>query len=329
MKKVLLVMADFMEFNTLIEKELKEDFEVFTLTYPLTNTKFKYKNVFQKIENLYRKTILKDKNFKVKLRNEQNNEVILKELDGYPFFDYTLVLNVEYFNNKTLDTIKSKSKKMIAYQWDGLQRTPEIYSKIKYFEKFYCFNPNDVDNKTIFFASNFYFDIPLQPNTEANTSDVYYIGKYLEDRVNPIIPLFNVFEKYDFTGELLFNYDGDCATFKKLFPHKIVKCTKTPIAYKENLEKMNASKAVLDLKLKEHDGLSFRFFEAMKYQKKIITTNTTVKKYDFYLPENTFIFGEDNLEELPRFINSKYVPITEDILKKYSFKIWFKNLINE
>lgn len=330
MKNILLVMADYMAFDTLIEKELRQDFNVFTLSYPLTNTKFRYKNVFQKIENIFRKTVLGDKNFKASLRSEQNNAALLEKLSTYPdTFDYALVLNVEYFNNSLLGHIKKRTQKMIAYQWDGLKRTPEIYQKIGYFDKFYCFNPSDVDQQKVFFASNFYFDIPAPVIPDSSLQDIYYLGRYLPERVQPIIPLLNALDTLKATGELIFLIDGACDDFKQEYPQNIVKCTKTPISYQENLEKTVAAKMILDLKLKEHDGLSFRFFEALHYQKKIITTNQTVKNYDFYFPENIFIFGEDDLERLEDFMANPYVALPNDILKKYQFKNWFKTIIHE
>jgi hypothetical protein len=46
------------------------------------------------------------------------------------------------------------------------------------------------------------------------------------------------------------------------------------------------------------------FFEALKYEKKIITDNPHVKNYDFYRKENIFIIGEDSENELKNFIEA-------------------------
>lgn len=90
---------------------------------------------------------------------------------------------------------------------------------------------------------------------------------------------------------------------------------------------VKSSKALLDLKLKEHNGLSFRFFEALKYEKKLITDNPDVKNYDFYRQENIFIIGEDSEENLNNFIENPYQEIPAEIKNKYSFESWFKTLI--
>lgn len=100
------------------------------------------------------------------------------------------------------------------------------------------------------------------------------------------------------------------------------------LTYDENMGWVKSSKALLDLKLKEHNGLSFRFFEALKYEKKLITDNPDVKNYDFYNPENIFIIGEDSEENLNSFIENPYQEIPAEIKNKYSFENWFKTLIS-
>ena len=48
------------------------------------------------------------------------------------------------------------------------------------------------------------------------------------------------------------------------------------------------SKVLLDFKLKCHSGLSFGFFEVLKFENKIITDYLPVKEYDFYKKELFF-----------------------------------------
>ena len=86
---------------------------------------------------------------------------------------------------------------------------------------------------------------------------------------------------------------------------------------------------MLDLKLKVHNGLSLRFFEALKYEKKIITDNQDVINYNFYDAENIFILGKDSMDRLDYFLNSSYQPIDENIRKQYSFSNWLNIILNE
>src|SRR5690606_3371074 len=73
---------------------------------------------------------------------------------------------------------------------------------------------------------------------------------------------------------------------------------KTAIPYHDNLQKVKESTALLDLQASVHKGISFRVFEAIGYNKKVITTNDAVQKYDFYNPQNIMIWQNQDPHEL-------------------------------
>ena len=99
------------------------------------------------------------------------------------------------------------------------------------------------------------------------------------------------------------------------------------IDFSEYLKLVKNSKVLLDFKVKEHDGLSLRFFESLKYQKKIITNNKSVVEYDFYNPKNIFILHQDNVTDLKSFIFSDYDPLPIELVEKYSFSTWLYNCL--
>jgi hypothetical protein len=98
-------------------------------------------------------------------------------------------------------------------------------------------------------------------------------------------------------------------------------------SYKKNLEKVNNSKIIIDLKLEVHNGLSFRFFECLFIKKKMITNNKSIVNYDFYHPNNIFILTDSNLDSLEDFVKLPYVEIPEEIVMKYNFKNWIKKIL--
>ena len=77
---------------------------------------------------------------------------------------------------------------------------------------------------------------------------------------------------------------------------------------------IDESKALLDIHRTKQDGLSFRVFESLGKEKKLITTNKDIKNYDFYNEQNILIIDE-NFEIPKSFFDSKYIPIPEMILK--------------
>ena len=65
--------------------------------------------------------------------------------------------------------------------------------------------------------------------------------------------------------------------------------------------------------------------ESIFFNRKLITTNIFVKQCDFYDPNNIFIYGEDNNENIKPFLNLKYNPVSYDILNKYDINKWIEN----
>ena len=56
----------------------------------------------------------------------------------------------------------------------------------------------------------------------------------------------------------------------------------------------------------------------MAAERKYITTNPEVKKYDFYNPQNIAVIDLNNPVLPDNFISSPFIPVPENILKKYS-----------
>jgi hypothetical protein len=62
----------------------------------------------------------------------------------------------------------------------------------------------------------------------------------------------------------------------------------------------------------------------MKYNVKVITTNSSVVNYDFYHPNNIFVFN-DNYLDLKEFIELPYKILPVEITNKYKFINWFNS----
>lgn len=60
----------------------------------------------------------------------------------------------------------------------------------------------------------------------------------------------------------------------------------------------------------------------------MITNFKDIKEYDFYKKDNIFIIGEDDLNNIKNFVNTGYVDIPENIIKKYTIDGWIENFIN-
>ena len=86
------------------------------------------------------------------------------------------------------------------------------------------------------------------------------------------------------------------------------------------------SKCVLDSAQEGQIGLTIRVLEALGARKKLITTNEDVANYDFYRPENIYIYnGEIDLNNA--FFKEEYKKVDESIYEKYSLRNWLKTIV--
>src|SRR5690606_24467824 len=92
----------------------------------------------------------------------------------------------------------------------------------------------------------------------------------------------------------------------------------------ENLTK--DSFILIDIVRENQRGLSFRFFEAMAFQKKIITTNKNILNYDFYNPQNILVINENDVRIPEEFLKTPYIPLSKDLFEKYTLQSWVKNI---
>lgn len=313
-----------------IEKNLREHgYNVVSLVFPYNS--FRYKSFKYKIINFFRKTFLKDKTYKNLLKFKLYEEELNEKLNSIESADYAIIIRSDIYPYGFLNKIRNKTQKMYSYHWDGVDAYSSVKKHIHLYDKFYVFDPNDVKYQSEFpnikGISNFYFENECE-NISSNESKslgntIYYLGTYKKDRYDDLVAIYNVLKNTDLTWDinlLLASHTGNNHNEK-------IKIVSQHFSYAKNLMHSYQSEIIVDLTLSHHDGLSFRPFEALAFGRKMITTNKSIKKYDFYNPKNIFIWGEDS--DLKNFIQEPYVPISKEIYEKYSFRNWLKNVLEE
>ncbi len=325
-KKILLAVPDHVGFPDVFKRNLEHiGLEVFTLTAPPIDH-FKYKNIFQRAHNFIRKKFFKDRDFKRKLFLEQNKHELIQKLNGVEKIDYTLFIRPDQYSIEVVKMVRQKSDKMLCYQWDGLERYPNIYEYIPFMDRFFVFDTKDLSVENTLPLTNFFFDF-FETNSIVNKNEVYYIGSYLEDRLELIG---DIDQKLDILGidrtiKIVSNRNRviELINSKGLIPYP------NTISYMENLKAVVNATVLIDIQNPIHNGLSFRIFEGLGYDKKIITTNTDVIKYDFYHPNNILVWDNQTKEDLSSFLSLPYQVLPKHVKNKYSFTNWFSYITEE
>lgn len=114
----------------------------------------------------------------------------------------------------------------------------------------------------------------------------------------------------------LFELKNDLFTSKSLTPNDF-------------RDYISISKVVLDTHLSYQDGLTARFMWALGEGKKIITTNPSVTKYDFYTSDQIYVLDDKNIEGVVDFIKKDFKIDVEirDIVDKYRIDNWLDTML--
>lgn len=322
-KKIIFAAPRHFRLNELIKIELETcGSEVVDLSF--FDNKFKYKNFVERLKSFFIKNFGGNKYYKTYLIYKRNESQITEKLATVHEADYALIIRPDVFPIDILKEITAKAKKSAGYQWDGLNRFPNVYKTIPIFDLFYVFDKNDLIEPSTKLATNFYPET-FTPTQVIPPSDLYYAGSYNKSRIKDLEDII------DKAYELGLNVDYSLYSRKKSHQSNS-HLTITDIAtdYFTNLEHVVSTKVLIDVVNPTHDGLSFRTFEAIGFKKKLITTNKSIVSYDFYHPNNIFIWtNESTAKDLKDFIELPFIAIDESIRKKYGFKSWIKYMLNE
>lgn len=279
------------------------------------------------IIHIYKKFVLGDKTHKALKRNE------IKELKQLSFLeeikenvDFSLFIRPDLFSLNTVEKVKLISNRTIAYQWDGISRYPAVKKYLNLFDKFFVFDKDDLKlYPNCHHTTNFYFDdlICLKNSSEKNR--IFFVGSAMKDRISVLNTIAaKLIDNGLNVKFLIYNYGKNKLSNNK----NNFKLILEPLSFKKSILEIQKSEFLLDMYNPAHNGLSFRVFESLGYRKKLITNNDLVKNYDFYHPNNIFVFNGYNLSGLETFRNLAYVDLEKEIFEKYSFSNWINNILN-
>lgn len=125
-------------------------------------------------------------------------------------------------------------------------------------------------------------------------------------------------------GQIIENTKKLLSKYRLRF-HVVTK-TAECIPYSENIEVIKRTKCLVEIVQGQQSGLTLRPLEAFTFGKKLVTNNNNITKYPFYKPENIFIMGVDPIERLDEFLNAQFVPVNDDIKKRYDINTWIDNI---
>lgn len=226
-----------------------------------------------------------------------------KQIKDYEYF----ILFDNYYNGIVSKYIKRKNpnSKIILWFWNPISEYSKSYLLHKNIDEVWTYDKNDAKKYNIKYNSQFYNKEIACPKLEIK-QDVIFLGM-------------NKGRK-----DIIGSYNNQFINNQLKTKICIIETSKEAISYNEYLKLVGESNAILDIVMDNVPGLTLRCMESLFFNKKLITNNLDIENYDFYNPNNIFILGKDNMDNIKQFINSPYEPIDEDIVKYYDFEEWLK-----
>jgi len=271
-----------------------------------------------------------------KLTNKHYNNILNEIKDKR--YDYIFIIKGESITCEILQTLKNKFKnaKMILYLWDSIKNVNTIDKKFAYFDKVFTFDLNDVmKSKSLNFRPLFYIDEYDFHDVASNYEyDCCFIGTIHSDRYKLIKKikseleangLRTYFYMYFPAKELYYYYKLTNRNFKDA---SLQDFYFKPLSPNEIKEIILSSKAVLDIQHPNQNGLTMRTIEMLGMKKKLITTNKSIKLYDFFDENNIFLLDRNNPIINPEFIKNKYKMLDKSIYQRYSLNNWVREVFS-
>jgi hypothetical protein len=278
--------------------------------------KYKYPNFFFKIYNFFLKIFL-NRNLKHIFFGKKIIEQL--ELIG-KIQDVILITRGDYIDSKYILKSKKYTKKSIAYFNDNIRRYPKIIKLIPLFDQVYSFEKGDCEKYKLKFITNWIYDFPENTNNSQ-------IAKY---------SVFNISTKdnrYNTIRRIAHNLNTDTIPSKIIIYNKTITKKESNIDYITKKiplsivkEYIQQSKVLLDVNKNGQSGLTFRVFESLGWQKKLITTNEDIKNYDFYNPNNILIIDARKPKIPVSFFETEYEQIPHHIYEKYTLNNWVNTI---
>ena len=314
--QITLVSFDNWGLNKHIETTLKK--QGHTVHHIDFNTfKYKYPSVLHKVYNFVLKNF-----FKTNLKNLYYGKEIIKHLQkNNETQDIILTIKGDFIDPKSISEFKKYSKKSIGFFNDNIYRCPKIARVIPSFDEVFSFEKEDCKNYNLNFASNWIYNSDASLNKETNFEyDVFNISS-----IDKRLPILERIAKELETKKIKYKF----IVFDK--KHKSTNDGITYINKHMPLSEVNdyisRSKVLLDINRNGQIGLTFRVFESLGLEKKLITTNADIRNYDFYNPNNILIIDEKKPVIPVDFFENEYEKIPVEIYNKYTLEGWIENVV--
>ena len=255
-------------------------------------------------------------------------------------YDYVFIIKLETIDKKILEQLKENQKDatFILYLWDSIQNYKGKEKLLPFFDRAFSFDKTDtIEYSALDFLPLFY--IPLYENKCLETSDILYdlcfFGTGHSDRFKIVKEIEKEAKQMNLkVYSFLYLQNKVIFWVKKLFDKKMKNAKISDFSFTslnqlQLLDIILESNVIIDIEHQGQVGLTMRTIESIGCQKKLLTTNKSIKEYDFYNENNICVIDRNNIELKKAFFLTPYEPIDKAIYEKYALKSWLNKIFSE
>ena len=253
--------------------------------------------------------------------------------------DLVLVIKGEGLSPRFLDHLKLKypDAVFIYYLWDSLKNVRFAEQKFPKFDRVLSFDPEDCARiPSLTYRPLFYLEKYRNASNWASSihgGSCFFVGTLNGDRPAVLARLVRALEvrKIHFDYWLFVRSQLELrmrcvvdSQLRMLAPQRLIS---KAMSSSEVSERFQQSTAILDIEHPQQVGLTMRTFEVLASGKKLITTNKTILKHDFYDPTRILVIDRHTPVVPSEFFDAQPEPLPQSFFDNNSISGWLSEIL--
>lgn len=255
-------------------------------------------------------------------------------------YDFVLFLNLEAISEKDLLKLKKSHSNatFIMYMWDSIKNKKHTASLLPHFDFKHTFDKDDSENgaydsfnfRPLFFLDE-YRDLRKDVPKEV---DLLFVGTVHSDRYQLLMKIRDLCEEMSKKTDFFMFFQSKKLFYARKASDKSFSGAKMDdfsfdsMSKETLIKKLERTKVVLDIQHPGQTGLTMRTIEMIGAERKIATTNSRIKDYDFYNPNNILCLDRDNIKLNAAFFETEYEALDVSVYHSYSVEGWLEDVFS-
>lgn len=322
-KKILLFAPKFFNYEEDIKRELEKKGAIVHMYDERNNPSSVEKILLRKFRVLMTRKI-----------NRFYKNVVKCEKSFSP--DFVFFISPETINKKSILYLKQvfSNASFIMYMWDSIKNKKNTKYIYKYFDKQFSFDNDDCKKYGFNFRPLFFIN-EFEKNCEVFNYkyDFTFIGSVHSDRAKILNSLYKEFKEKNISFYFYLYVPGKLMYFLRSLIDKDFRELKNKYVHVTSLNKNEVSKIaeesnyIIDINHPKQIGLTMRTIEMLGLKKKLLTTNTHLREYDFYNPSNQIIIERRNVLVDSTLLCEEFQIVDEKVYNKYRLSEWINDIL--